>query len=199
MLNNPFGQAYVYGIVLGPLALPCAGPFLVSLLGISLGVADAAGKIWTFLLFGLGLGCRSSFYRFSRPPGARRSFARSSATIADRDRFRRPAHRRRPSWTCADKWDSIWLTSGEPACGARGSRSGSSAGGTYAPDTSRMPGRPRQGAGTSLSASARVSPARARTGVQLLSQTHLRVTAYAWRFNHQRGLGGSPALDATTT
>lgn len=56
VLANPYGQAYVYGIVLGPLALPCAGPFLVSLLGISIGVADSIGKIGTFLLFGLGFG-----------------------------------------------------------------------------------------------------------------------------------------------
>lgn len=53
---NPYGRAYLYGIFLGPIALPCAGPFLISLLGISLGVADAAGKIGTFLLFGLGFG-----------------------------------------------------------------------------------------------------------------------------------------------
>jgi cytochrome c-type biogenesis protein len=56
VLANPFGQAYVYGLLLGPIALPCAGPFLVSLLGISIGVTDALGKIWTFLLFGLGFG-----------------------------------------------------------------------------------------------------------------------------------------------
>lgn len=56
LVKNPYAQAYVYGIMLGPIALPCAGPFLVSLLGISLGVADAVGKIGTFLLFGLGFG-----------------------------------------------------------------------------------------------------------------------------------------------
>jgi cytochrome c-type biogenesis protein len=56
IVSNPYGQAYVYGLLLGPLALPCAGPFLVSLLGISLGVADAVGKVGTFVLFGLGFG-----------------------------------------------------------------------------------------------------------------------------------------------
>ncbi len=53
---NPYRQAYLYGIMLGPIALPCAGPFLVVLLGISLGVADAIGKIATFAVFGLGFG-----------------------------------------------------------------------------------------------------------------------------------------------
>lgn len=56
IVTNPYGQAFVYGLMLGPIALPCAGPFLVGLLGISLGVADAAGKVGTFLLFGLGFG-----------------------------------------------------------------------------------------------------------------------------------------------
>jgi cytochrome c-type biogenesis protein len=56
VLANPYRQAYVYGLMLGPIALPCAGPFLVSLLGISLGVPDAVGKIGTFLVFGLGFG-----------------------------------------------------------------------------------------------------------------------------------------------
>lgn len=56
VLANPFGQAYVYGLLLGPIALPCAGPFLVSLLGISIGVPDAVGRIGTFLVFGLGFG-----------------------------------------------------------------------------------------------------------------------------------------------
>lgn len=56
IVPNPYAQAYVYGIMLGPIALPCAGPFLVSLLGISLGVVDAASKVGTFLVFGLGFG-----------------------------------------------------------------------------------------------------------------------------------------------
>jgi cytochrome c-type biogenesis protein len=56
VLANPYGQAFAYGAMLGPLALPCAGPFLVGLLGISLDYADAVGRIGTFVLFGLGFG-----------------------------------------------------------------------------------------------------------------------------------------------
>ena len=56
LVADPYRQAYVYGLMLGPIALPCAGPFLVSLLGISLGMADAVGRIGTFLVFGLGFG-----------------------------------------------------------------------------------------------------------------------------------------------
>lgn len=56
VVANPYRQAYIYGLMLGPIALPCAGPFLVSLLGISLGVPAAIGKVGTFLMFGLGFG-----------------------------------------------------------------------------------------------------------------------------------------------
>jgi len=56
LVDSPFGRAYLYGLLLGPIALPCAGPFLVSLLGISLGIGDAVGKVGTFVLFGLGFG-----------------------------------------------------------------------------------------------------------------------------------------------
>jgi cytochrome c-type biogenesis protein len=56
LVANPYGQAYVYGVMLGPLALPCAGPFLVALLALSVGLGDAALRLGTFVVFGLGFG-----------------------------------------------------------------------------------------------------------------------------------------------
>jgi cytochrome c-type biogenesis protein len=56
VVHNPFGQAYVYGMMLGPIALPCAGPFLAALLAVSVGFADAALGLVTFVVFGLGFG-----------------------------------------------------------------------------------------------------------------------------------------------
>jgi cytochrome c-type biogenesis protein len=56
MVKNPYGQAYVYGVMLGPLALPCAGPFLAALLAVSAGFGDATLKLATFVVFGLGFG-----------------------------------------------------------------------------------------------------------------------------------------------
>jgi cytochrome c-type biogenesis protein len=56
VVRHPGAQAYVYGLVLGPVALPCSGPFLIALLAISVGVVDAAARIGTFLAFGLGFG-----------------------------------------------------------------------------------------------------------------------------------------------
>ena len=53
---NPFGRAYVYGLLLGPLALPCAGAFALSLIAFSVGLADALEKVVVFLAYGLGFG-----------------------------------------------------------------------------------------------------------------------------------------------
>ena len=49
-------RAFAYGLLFGPLAVPCAGPFLVALLAVSLGPGDAAGALATFVAFGLGAG-----------------------------------------------------------------------------------------------------------------------------------------------
>jgi cytochrome c-type biogenesis protein len=54
--RGPRSQAFVYGMFLGPIALPCAGPFLVALLAISVGAAETVGAIATFFAFGLGFG-----------------------------------------------------------------------------------------------------------------------------------------------
>jgi cytochrome c-type biogenesis protein len=56
VVANPYLQAWIYGLMLGPIALPCAGPFLAALLAISLGVGDAIASVGTFLVFGLGFG-----------------------------------------------------------------------------------------------------------------------------------------------
>jgi len=56
LVRNPFGQAYVYGVMLGPIALPCAGPFLAALLAVSVGFGDAVLRLGTFVVFGLGFG-----------------------------------------------------------------------------------------------------------------------------------------------
>lgn len=54
VVRNPVGQAYVYGLLMGPVAIPCSGPFLIALLGISVGLADATARIGSFVVFGLG-------------------------------------------------------------------------------------------------------------------------------------------------
>jgi cytochrome c-type biogenesis protein len=56
VVRRPLGQAYVYGLLFGPVALPCAGPFVVALLAISIGVAETASRMLGFVAFGLGFG-----------------------------------------------------------------------------------------------------------------------------------------------
>jgi cytochrome c-type biogenesis protein len=54
VVRHPAGQAYVYGLLMGPVAVPCAGPFLVALLAISVGLIDTGARIGSFIVFGLG-------------------------------------------------------------------------------------------------------------------------------------------------
>lgn len=55
-VSNPLGQAFLYGLLVGPVALPCAGPYLVALLAISVGLVDTLSRIGTFVAYGLGFG-----------------------------------------------------------------------------------------------------------------------------------------------
>ena len=55
-LRHPFLNAYVYGLLYGPIALPCSGPLVVGIFALSFTVEEAFGKLWTFLWFGLGFG-----------------------------------------------------------------------------------------------------------------------------------------------
>ena len=54
--NGPVSQAYAYGLFLGPIALPCAGPFFVSALIAAVGATSTAVTLVTFIVFGLGFG-----------------------------------------------------------------------------------------------------------------------------------------------
>ncbi|MBC7877188.1 MAG: hypothetical protein H7Y59_08475 [Anaerolineales bacterium] len=55
-LRHPFSNAYVYGLLYGPIALPCSGPMVVSIFALSFTAAEAFSQLWVFLWFGLGLG-----------------------------------------------------------------------------------------------------------------------------------------------
>ena len=56
ILSHPYGNAYAYGLLYGPIALPCSGPMIVSIFAISFTVGEAFTQFWAFLWFGLGLG-----------------------------------------------------------------------------------------------------------------------------------------------
>lgn len=57
ILKNPYMAAYVYGLMLGPMTLPCAGPLFVSAFLLSAGNISSLGDnlLYAFA-FGLGFG-----------------------------------------------------------------------------------------------------------------------------------------------
>jgi cytochrome c-type biogenesis protein len=56
ILSHPFINAFVYGLLYGPIALPCSGPLLVSVFALSLTVGEALSKLNIFFWFGVGFG-----------------------------------------------------------------------------------------------------------------------------------------------
>jgi len=56
LLSHPWANAYLYGLLYGPIALPCSGPLVVGIFAFSLTAADVLGKLSVFLWFGLGFG-----------------------------------------------------------------------------------------------------------------------------------------------
>lgn len=56
ILKNSYLTAYVYGLLFGPMTLPCTGPIIISAFTIGSGVGDVANGLLFFLFFGLGFG-----------------------------------------------------------------------------------------------------------------------------------------------
>jgi cytochrome c-type biogenesis protein len=56
LLANPFVNAFLYGLLYGPLALPCSGALVVSIFALSLTAGEVLSKLAIFLWFGLGFG-----------------------------------------------------------------------------------------------------------------------------------------------
>jgi cytochrome c-type biogenesis protein len=56
-LRNPYLGAFLYGLLLGPMTLPCAGPIVVSAFLLGAGsTQQLASSLAYFLAFGLGFG-----------------------------------------------------------------------------------------------------------------------------------------------
>jgi cytochrome c-type biogenesis protein len=55
-LRHPYFNAYAYGLIYGPITIPCSGPLVVSIFALSFTAAEAFSQLWVFLWFGLGLG-----------------------------------------------------------------------------------------------------------------------------------------------
>jgi cytochrome c-type biogenesis protein len=55
-LSHPFANAFVYGLLYGPIALPCSGPLVVGVFAFSLTAGEVIDKLGVFFWFGLGFG-----------------------------------------------------------------------------------------------------------------------------------------------
>jgi cytochrome c-type biogenesis protein len=56
VLSHPYLNAFIYGLLYGPIALPCSGPLVVGIFALSFTAAEALDKLQLFLWFGLGFG-----------------------------------------------------------------------------------------------------------------------------------------------
>lgn len=56
VLSHPYVNAFTYGLLYGPIALPCSGPLVVGIFALSLTVAEAFSQLAIFLWFGVGFG-----------------------------------------------------------------------------------------------------------------------------------------------
>jgi cytochrome c-type biogenesis protein len=56
VLRHPLASAYLYGLLYGPIALPCSAPLVVAIFALSFTAGEALGRLLTFLWFGLGFG-----------------------------------------------------------------------------------------------------------------------------------------------
>jgi cytochrome c-type biogenesis protein len=55
-MKNPYTAAYLYGLMYGPLTLPCSGPLIISIFAVSLTAGEIFSRLGTFFWFGLGFG-----------------------------------------------------------------------------------------------------------------------------------------------
>jgi cytochrome c-type biogenesis protein len=83
-MQNPYVNAYVYGLLYGPIALPCSGPLVVGIFTYSLTAGEVFSKLSIFFWFGLGFGLPLlllSALSGATQQGIVRFFARNSRVI----------------------------------------------------------------------------------------------------------------------
>jgi cytochrome c-type biogenesis protein len=56
VLRHPLANAFLYGLLYGPIALPCSGPLVVAVFALSLTAGEAISRLFVFFWFGLGFG-----------------------------------------------------------------------------------------------------------------------------------------------
>lgn len=76
--GHPFLSAYAYGLVYGPITLPCSATLAVSVFALSFTVSQLVSKLLLFLVFGVGFGLPLlvlSFLAHTRQTWLTRTFA----------------------------------------------------------------------------------------------------------------------------
>ncbi len=56
VLAHPYANAFLYGLLYGPIAFPCSGPLVISIFALSLKSSLLLARVATFFWFGLGFG-----------------------------------------------------------------------------------------------------------------------------------------------
>lgn len=78
-------SAYVYGLLYGPIALPCAAPLLIAMFGLSLSLDSFIAALAFFMAFGLGFGLpllAISLLAYSKQVSLVRFFARHREIVS---------------------------------------------------------------------------------------------------------------------
>jgi cytochrome c-type biogenesis protein len=55
LLRRPSFNAYVYGLLYGPVVMPCSGPMVIAIFVYSFTFGEALSQVWAFLWFGIPL------------------------------------------------------------------------------------------------------------------------------------------------
>ena len=83
--GGPVRSAFVYGLLYGPITLPCSGALVVSIFTLSLALDSLTQRLAFFLVFGLGLGVpllALSLLAQSRSTGFLRLFTRHERVVS---------------------------------------------------------------------------------------------------------------------
>ena len=84
VLSNPYINAFIYGLLYGPIAFPCSGPLVVGIFTFSFTATELIDRLSVFLWFGLGFGLPLLVLSFLSGAAQRwitRQFARHSRLI----------------------------------------------------------------------------------------------------------------------
>lgn len=86
LLSNPttatgsHTRAFLYGLLFAPMIMPCAGPLVVSIFSLSIGVAGLIEQLLFFTTSVWDSACHCSYYRFCPNPSAKNCCIRSHDT-----------------------------------------------------------------------------------------------------------------------